>query len=47
MAEEMGRVCGMHVRDAYKVLMGTLKELDCLEDLCIDGRIILKSILIK
>jgi hypothetical protein len=30
------------VRDAYKILVTKLKERDYVEDLCIDGRIVLK-----
>jgi hypothetical protein len=39
----MGGACSTHGRDAYKILKGR----DQLEDICIDGKIILEWILGK
>ena len=43
--DKIGRACGMYKgrREAYKVLRKNLKERRHLEDLGIDGRIILKQ----
>lgn len=44
MVDEIGGVCGMFKRGAYRVLVESLKEIDLLEDLVVDGRMILKLI---
>jgi len=42
----MGRSCDLYgrQRSTYKVFVGRLRETDHLEDICVDGRIILKWI---
>jgi hypothetical protein len=42
--DEIVGVCGMYKRDAYKVFVESLKGIDLLEDLVVDGRMILKLI---
>jgi hypothetical protein len=44
---EMGVVCGTDEieEESTEGLVGNLKEINCLEDLCIDGKMILKWIL--
>jgi len=45
MDNKIGRACGMHKarREVYKILTKNLKERWHLEDLEVDGRIILKQ----
>jgi len=46
MKDETGRACSMHgkKKSANRVLVGSLKEIELLQNLNIDGRIILKLI---
>jgi len=41
---EMGGVCGTDEieEESTEGLVGNLKEINCLEDLCIDGKMVLK-----
>jgi hypothetical protein len=43
----MGKACDVYGRGAYRVLVGNLREEDCLEDVGRNGRIILYEILRK
>jgi hypothetical protein len=43
----MGRACGMHGNDGYKIWVRKPEEKNHLEDLRIDGKIILEWILGK
>jgi hypothetical protein len=40
-------VCMLDLRNVYRILVGKLKGRNCLEDLGVDGRIILKWIIRK